>query len=411
MTMGKRTRKFIATAGLSLTCLLVPAIAADAQTFGVLHTFSVLHTFTGGSDGANPLAGLTVDKSGNLYGTAEYGGAGYGTAFELKRAASGWTFDLLYTFASGSDGAAPVARLMPGPQGRLYGTTSQGGGGGGTVFDLGASPKRESGKERSLYRFANSSFGSEPSSGDLTFDAAGNVYGTTSSGGASGNGTVFELTRSGRGWNETVLHSFAGGSSGDGTDPVAGVIFDAAGNLYGTTSAGGSFGYGTVFELTPSRSGWSETILHSFAEQGDGAVPYAGLTFDRWGDLYGAATDGGTSGGGTIFELTPSSGGWAFNALYSVPGWGISGPFRKPVIDGSGTIFGTTHCDGAYSEGSVFELRRSGSTWTYTALHNFTGGADGGFVFSNPVFDTRGDIFGTTQVGGTGYGVVWEISP
>ena len=133
-----------ALALIGVGALSVPAIAL---------TFSVLHTFTGGADGANPLAGLTLDKSGNVYGTAQYGGAGYGTAFKLKHSRSGWNFELLYTFASGSDGAAPAARIVPGPQGHLFGTTAQGGGGGGTVFELGMSSKHSLDNERQLYRF------------------------------------------------------------------------------------------------------------------------------------------------------------------------------------------------------------------------------------------------------------------
>jgi len=400
--MGTMAWKLTAAAALSIAVAFASAAPANAVTF------TVLHTFTGGSDGANPLAGLTIDRSGNLYGTAENGGVGYGTAFELKHRGSGYAFEVLYSFASGTDGAAPAARVMPGPQGRLYGTASQGGGGGGTVFDLGRS-KRDPRKERSLYRFVGSGNGYQPSSGDLAFDANGGIYGTTTDGGAYGGGTVFRLTRSHGGWTETILHSFGG--IGDGTNPVAGVVFDGAGNLYGTTSAGGASGNGTVFEVTPSGSGWTENILHSFAAAADGSVPYAGLTFDGAGNLYGAATDGGTNGGGTIFALTPSSGGWAFNVVYSVPGWGISGPFRTPLVDANGDVFGTTHCDGAYSSGSVFELTRSGSVWTYTSLHDFTGGSDGQYVFANPVFDAHGNIYGTTQVGGSGYGVVWEVSP
>jgi len=386
-----------------LAAVLAAATPAPAATF------RVLHTFTGGADGANPQAGLTVDAAGNLYGTAQNGGAGYGTAFELKRSAGGRTFEVLHTFASGADGAAPIARLMPGPQGRLYGTTSQGGGGGGTVFDLAATPKLYPRKETLLYAFTNAGNGYQPSSGDLNFDAAGNVYGTTSAGGVYNGGTVFKLSRTKNGWHETVLYSF--GQIGDGAVPYAGVIGDAAGNLYGTTSAGGSAGDGTVFELTPKGSVWSETIIYSFQGQTDGLVPYAGLTSDGAGNLYGAATDGGSAGGGTIFELTPSGGVWSFSTIFSVPGWGISGPFRTPVVDASGDIFATTHCDGTYSSGSVFELTRSGNTWTYLSLHDFTGGSDGQYVFSNPVFDSHGDVFGTTQVGGAGYGVVWEVSP
>lgn len=220
---------------------------------------------------------------------------------------------------------------------------------------------------------------------------------------------MFELARVRGVWQAIVLHSF--GAAPDGAAPFAGVVFDGAGNLYGTTSAGGTAGLGTVFQLVRSKSGWTENVLYNFQGQNDGETPYAGLTFDRSGNLFGGATDGGTNGGGTLFALTPSNGSWTFNVLYSVPGWGISGPFRTPFVDAAGNVFGTTHCDGLDSQGSVYELTRSGSAWTYTSLHDFTGGADGGFVFSNPVFDAHGDIFGTTQVGGAGYGVVWEISP
>lgn len=401
--MKERDSKPAAIAAFTLACVLTAALPAPAATF------SVLYAFSGGADGGNPLAGLTVDSAGNLYGTAQNGGAGYGTAFEMKRSSGGYAFEVLYTFASGSDGAAPIARIMPGPQGRLYGTTSAGGGGGGTVFALAGAPKHDPRKETLLYAFANAGSGYSPSSGDLAFDAAGNIYGTTGAGGAYSGGTVYKLTHAKSGWTETVLYNF--GQVGDGALPYAGVIRDSAGNLYGTTSAGGTAGDGTVFELSRKGAVWSETILHSFQGTDDGLVPYAGLTYDRAGNLYGAATDGGSAGGGTIFVLRPSKGAWQFHTLYSVPGWGISGPFRTPVVDNAGTIFATTHCDGLYSSGSVFELTRSGTAWTYNSLYDFTGQSDGQYVFSNPVFDAYGNVFGTTQVGGSGYGVVWEVSP
>jgi uncharacterized repeat protein (TIGR03803 family) len=401
--MVTRDSKATAIAAFSVAAILAATSPAPATTF------TVLHTFTNGADGANPLAGLTVDSSGDLFGTAQNGGAGYGTAFELKRLARGWQFDVLHTFASGTDGAAPIARLMPGPQGRLYGTTSQGVSGGGGVFDLAATPKTFPRKETQLYAFASPGNGYSPTSGDLTFDTAGNIYGTTTSGGIYNGGTVFKLTHVRSGWKESVLYNF--GQVGDGSVPYAGVIGDAAGNLYGTTSAGGSAGDGTVFELTPKGLGYTETILHSFQGQSDGLVPYSGLTADSAGNIYGAATDGGTAGGGTIFMLSPSGGGWTFSPIFSAPGWGISGPFRTPYVDASGNVFGTTHCDGLYSSGSAYELVRSGGTYTYTSLHDFTGGADGQYVFANPVFDAHGNMYGTTQVGGSGYGVVWEVSP
>jgi uncharacterized repeat protein (TIGR03803 family) len=394
--------RLTATAALSLACAL-GASPAGAQTF------TILHTFTGGADGAGPLDGLTLDRRGNVYGTAAGGGSGYGTAFELKHGHNAWTLDVLYSFLSGSDGAAPGARLMPGPHGRLYSTTAQGGGGGGPVFDLHATPKGALKSKATLFAFGGAN-GYQPSNGDLTFDANGNMYGTTSYGGTYNLGTVFELSNARGVWKETILHSFGYGA--DGTVPIAGVILDPSGNLYGTTSTGGNTGNGTVYELSPGHSGWTESVLYNFqGSPTDGETPYAGLTFDPYGNLYGGATDGGSNGGGTIFELARSGGGWMFEPLYSTPGTGVSGPFRTPYVDANGNVFGTTHCDGAYSAGSVYELTRSGSTWTYTSLHDFTGGSDGGYVFANPVFDAHGNIYGTTQIGGAGYGVVWEISP
>lgn len=399
--MGMNPRTLSASAVLTLAGVLLPALQANAATF------TVLHTFTGGLDGGNPVDGLTIDKAGNLFGSAASGGAGYGTAFELKKARTGFTFEVMYSFGAGSDGAAPGARIMEGPGGHLYGTTTQGGGGGGTVFELGAL-KDGSRKETEVYRFTNSAQGWQPSDGDLAFDAKGNIYGTTSYGGAYGVGAVYELIKGKTGYTETVLHSF--GASGDGSIPVGGVNLDAAGNVYGTTSSGGNTNNGTVYELVKAQ-GYTENLIYNFQGTTDGETPYSGLTFDQYGNLYGGATDGGVNSGGTIFELSPGSGGWTFNVLYSTPGYGVSGPFRTPYVSPSGVVYGTTHCDGENGAGSVYQLTNSGGTWTYTSLHDFSGGSDGAFVFANPVFDAKGNIYGTTQIGGSGNGVVWEVSP
>ena len=218
----------------------------------------MLYSFNfNGTDGADPAAGLIFDAAGNLYGTT-YGGGTYdwGTVFELTPAAGGgWTEKVLYSFLGGADGFFPAA--------------------------------------------------------DLIFDAAGNLYGTTGYGGAYDNGTVFELTPTGGGdWTEKLLHSFSYNLNGmDGTYPQAGLIFDAAGNLYGTTVGGGNYGGGTVFELTPTAGGnWTETVLHNFNRNGtDGADPYAGLIFDGAGNLYGTTSFGDVYGDGTVFQLTPVS--------------------------------------------------------------------------------------------------------
>jgi len=400
--MEKRRSKTGAIAALSLGCSLIAAAPASAGSF------AVLHAFTGGDDGGNPVAGLTDDSAGDLFGTAQNGGSGFGTVFELQRSGSSYAFSVLHAFASGNDGAAPTARVVPGPLGNLYGTTSQGGGGGGTVFELsGTSTPRQ---ETILYSFKSVANGYAPSPGDLTFDTAGNIYGTTGAGGAHQGGTVYELSPGKTGWTEKVLHSFGGAS--DGAVPYAGVIRDAAGNLYGTTSAGGYYGDGTVFELTPHGSAYTEKILHNFEGKNDGLTPYAGLAHDAAGNLYGAATDGGAAGGGTIFVVRPVHGSLHFETLFSVPGWGISGTFRTPIVDAAGNILATTHCDGSNSSGSIYELKRVGTTWswTYDPLYMFTGGSDGQYVFTSPVIDPFGAMVGTTQVGGSGNGVVWKAS-
>jgi uncharacterized repeat protein (TIGR03803 family) len=236
---------------------------------------------------------------------------------------------VLHEFTAGTDGASPEGLLIMDKGGNLYGTTTLGGlSHGGTVFKV----TRE-GTETVLYSFKGKADGAGPVAG-LAIDKAGNLYGTTTKGGASKDGTVFELAVpkvKGAEWTEEVLHSF--GEDKDGTIPIAGVTFDASGNLYGTTSAGGTYGNGTVFQLTPSSSGWREIVLHDFELQSDGGVPYAGLVLDSKGDFYGAATDGGAggaNGGGTVFELTHATDGWTFTVLYRLSGWGISGSFRNP---------------------------------------------------------------------------------
>jgi uncharacterized repeat protein (TIGR03803 family) len=382
---------------------LAVAIGLILGTQVQAQTFTVLHNFTGGNDGGNPLSGFVMDEAGaNLYGTASAGGThGAGAVFRLN--ARGET--ILYNFTGGADGNSPVSSLIIDRSGNLYGTTYSGGANGaGTVYVV--TPHKT---EEVLYSFTGGSDGANPEA-RLAFDAEGHLYGTTTAGGAYGGGTVFEITAQN---HETVLYSF--GQSSDSATPVAGVTLDPAGNIYGTASAGGLYTYGTVFELTRSASGWTETILHNFQMQSDGGVPYGGLVFDKSGNLYGAATDGGQTGGGgggTIFELTLGSGGWTFNTLYDLDGWGISGTFRDLLLDAAGNIYATTHCDGTNSAGTVYELTNSNGTWNYNQLYVFTGGDDGLYSFSNLVADKNGNLYGTTNQGGTnGSGVIFRVKP
>ncbi len=399
---------------LAITFMLSVVATQTAQA----QTFNVIHTFTGGGDGANPFAGVTLDQAGNVYGTTDGGYSGYGTVYKLTHKGSGWTLNVLYTF-NGSDGANPDARVIFGPNGTLYGTTHSGGN--GTVFNLRPFPSACRSAlcpwmETVLYAFEGSpNDGANPGNGDLLFDQAGNIYGTTYTGGADNWGAVYELTPSGSVWQESVLHSF---SFGDGAFPSAGVISDNAGNLYGTTDAGGSPPNGTVFELMQS-TGWTENLLYNFQNGNDGSYPEAGLIFDHSGNLYGASVTGGSGGGGTVFKLTPSGNSWTYSPVYSFTGnpYGYCGPHGSLVMDGAGNLYGSTYCDGANGLGSVFKLTPSGNSWTYDSLHDFTGGSDGEYPYCNVVFDSNGNLYGTASNGGdlncgvTGCGVVWEITP
>jgi uncharacterized repeat protein (TIGR03803 family) len=426
-----RTISRTATVALAMAIIFVLTVVATQSVQA--QTFNVIHNFTGGGDGAHPVAGLTIDRSGSLYGTTWDGGMGYGTVFRLASTHSNWIFSPLYSFAGGNDGDNPGARVVFGPDGRLYGTTEAGGGGilcffgayigCGTVFNL--RPPATACKtalcpwsETVLYRYSGGVDGGYANA-EVVFDPTGAIYSTTAFGGRYGHcnaageacGTAYKLTRSGDSWNEAVLYNF--GQVRDATEPLGGVIFDNAGNLYGTTYEGG-YNYGTVFQLMPSGSGWTETILYQFNGGSPGEYPVAGVIIDNLGILYGATTAGGTGGGGTVFELTPSSGNWIYTVLHSFTGG--AGPEANLTMDAAGNLYGTTVADGTHGYGSVFKLTRT-SGWTYTSLHDFTGGSDGGNPISNIVFDANGNLYGTTSKGGTssncygGCGVVWEITP
>jgi uncharacterized repeat protein (TIGR03803 family) len=407
-------------------------------------TFNVIHNFTGGQDGGNPHAGLTIDRGGNLYGTDVNGGIqncgfgyGCGTVFQLRHAGSNWVFNLLYSFTDRMDGGYPDARVVFGPDGSLYGTTPilPHFGEYGAVFNLKPPPTickttRCSWTETTLHTFSSLDQGGNPAA-EVVFDQAGNLYSTTLFGGLGigpfmlGYGVVFELTPSGGSWTYSVLYKFTTGAGGSGGGPTAGVIFDNAGNLYGPDASGGDHERGMIYELTPSGPDWTEKTLYTFpGEQGEDA-PAGGLIFDSTGNLYGTTANGGTGGGGTVFELIPTNGNWTLNTLYSFSGSAGCGPEASLVMDGAGNLYGTTYCDGANGFGSVFKLTPTPTPpWTYTSLHDFRGGSDGAMPMSNVVIDSSGNLYGTAVGGGSiinnphcavglGYhcGVVWEITP
>jgi uncharacterized repeat protein (TIGR03803 family) len=353
---------------------------------------AVLYSFTGGADGGNPQAGVIRDAAGNLYGTTLYGGgAGAGVVFKLDGAGNE---TVVYSFTTAADGANPYAGLIADPAGNLYGTTEYGGIGLGVVFEV-----NTAGQESVLYSFAlgaNGAEGAEPR-GTLARDSDGNLFGATSNGGAADTGVVFSLGATGQ---AAVLYTFTGGA--DGGYPYDGVIRDTAGNLYGTTAYGGAAGAGVVFKVDATGG---ETVLYTFTGGADGANPYAGVILDSAGNLYGTTAYGGAAGGGVVFQLDAAG---QETVLYSFTG-GADGanPYASVVRDQAGDLFGTTYYGGTAGQGVVFQLNASGQE---TVLHTFTGGADGANPFGGVIRDSAGNLYGTTEFGGTGNsGIVFEL--
>ena len=246
----------------------------------------------------------------------------------------------------------------------------------------------------------------------VVLDRSGNLYGTASFGGVNGYGTVFELTPSGSGWTPTILYSFHGGS--DGGNLYGPVILDKHGNVFGTTWMGGKFGAGTVFELKSVGGQWSEKVLHDFdSSSEDGAYPGSGLLFDADGNLYGTTELGGAAYHGVVFELIPTGDGqWTETTLYSFTG-GDDGeyPTAGVALDNAGNIYGTTPSAGASGYGTVYELMPSEGGWTETSVHTFIGGDDGADPSGPVVLDASGNVYGTTLSGGgaCGCGTVFEL--
>jgi uncharacterized repeat protein (TIGR03803 family) len=270
--------------------------------------------------------------------------------------------------------------------------------------------------ESVLYSFSGAADGALPNGG-LISDGAGNLYGTAFAGGdlsvcgGGGCGVVYKLSPSSNGWTETVLHTFSGG---DGANPSAGLIFDAKGNLYGTTSAGGRFtcqgdGCGVIFQLSPTSSGWKEKVLYNFGGTSDGSAPTFPLTFDAAGNLYGVAQSGGNTtncsgfsyGCGVAFKLWHESSGWSFQALYVFSDADSSGPASGFLLDARGNLFGT----GTYASGVVYELSPTASkTWKDIVIYYFTEPI--GYSPQGLVFDAEGNLYGPTVYGGTGGGII-----
>lgn len=340
-------------------------------------TETVLHTFSGGSDGGNPFGNLVTDAAGNVYGTARYGGNttsatckpwGCGVVFELSPTGTGsWTETILHTFSGGRDGNQPSAGLIRDSAGNLYSTALAGGAlnaancesvGCGVVFKL--SPGPTGWTETELYAFQGLKDGAYPFAASLALDSAGNLYGTTTEAGdyvGCSCGSVFEVSPSGSGWKETTLHIFDGMN---GNDPFGGLSLDSAGNLYGTTVNGGppldcDEGCGEAFELSPSSSGyWPESRLHLFS-QNSAYNPSGSIVIDSAGDVYGVFEGGGPGNNGGIYRVSQVTGAWELTELFSFERYGVNLPLGGLTSDAAGNLYGTTAAGGTHSAGAIFE--------------------------------------------------------
>jgi uncharacterized repeat protein (TIGR03803 family) len=386
-----RRKKWRFVSRIVLTLAVVFGLAVVATQSAQAQTYTVVHFFTGPPDGSSPEADMIMAPDGVLYGTTNQGGSfDEGTVFKVDTSG---TETVLHSFGY-SDGAFPESGLLRDKAGNLYGTTSEGGVSGyGTVYKL-----SESGTLSVLHSFAGyPSDGANPDRG-LVRDAKGNFYGTTYSGGTHDEGTVFEVSATGK---ETVLHNFG---YSDGAFPLATLVVGAAGNLYGTTSVGGVYGFGVVFKL--SKTG-EETILHSFAgNPSDGEGPYGGLIRDAAGNFYGTTVSGGSKClCGTVFKVDTAGSETVLYSFSASPDGYY--PTRGLVRDAEGNLFGTTVSGGSSNGGTVFEVSKAGNE---TVLYDFS--QEGDTPEGGLVQDSLGNLYGTASRGGSGgHGVVFKLTP
>ncbi len=478
-----------------VAAVAVAALTCAAQTSGL----TTLYNFAGGNSGANPSAGVTIGGNGSLFGTTPYGGsAGYGTIYELTPGTP-WTETVLHSFQGGSDGAFPVASLTLGTGGVFYGTTSAGGAtGNGTVFEL-TPPKKKGGAwtETVLYSFEGIASGTVNTTGNvvtwvtgtpfvtgapwagksinigatqytiasvssansltLTTSAGdttspviysmqsappgpwagwpdggspqggvivlnGNLYGTTFGGGNAGSGTVFELVPPAGGtgpWTEQVIWNVGAGGAKFGSGPESGVVA-SNGNLYGTTCCG-TVG-GMVFKLTPPTKSvptWTEHNIFSFTSYSIGKEPVGGLAIDSNGIVYGTTKEGGKYGAGIVFSLTPSSAGkpYTLTTIWSLTNGADGGaPYGSLLLGSAGQLYATVTAGCQYSVGGVLEFvppATKGGAWTQNVLYNFTGGTDGSQPFAGVILGGNGNLYGTTVFSNfdLGYGTVFTLVP
>lgn len=328
-------------------------------------THTVLYSFTGSKDGGQPYGGVTLDAQGNLYGAAVVGGvggvcveSGCGVVFKLANSGGTWTQSVIHNFAGGNDGYGPGAGLTFDGHGNLYGMTPTGGAYGlGVIYQL-HSNQNGNWRERVIHTFTGGDDGATGSAGRLLLDLAGNLYGVATVGGANGAGVAFELSGTPTGeWNLTPLYPFKG--QPDAGFPYGALSFDAAGNLYGTTYYAGANGIGSVYKLFRDIGGWQEMVLYNFAGGNDGSGPISNLVVDAAGNLFGTTSEGGAigCGCGTIFKLSFHNGSWGESVVHRFHG-PPDGAFayNGMLTDAAGNLYGTTVHGGINNEGSIYKF-------------------------------------------------------
>jgi hypothetical protein len=411
-----RLHKYVPSIAFFLMAASMTVMCAAAQSAAPKE--NVIFNFPSSGDvGNSPTGTLISDGAGNFYGVNTYGGQGSGAVYEISPAAGGgWTAKSIYTLST--DEFFPNA-LVRDSSGNLYGTLYSGGsnictdGYGdyscGAIYEL--SPDGSGGWTEQILWSGSQGEGWRPF--QLAIDAAGNLYVSNYWTGLGEQGTVVELTRNGGQWTHTPLHFFGHAGSEDGALPEN-LVFDKAGNIFGAAYFGGQYGGGTVFELKKTNSGWKEITLFSFDPNGSGGYAPIGITLDSAGNIYGSTDDYFNPTNNVAFELThTSSGTWQETVLHTFVNGGKGGYSLGPlVIDANGNLYGSASVAGPEGSGTVFRLSRSANrTWSEVILHSFPSGPTDGENPNGLLFDSKGNLFGTTAAGGSeGVGTVFEIT-
>jgi uncharacterized repeat protein (TIGR03803 family) len=392
-----------------LFIIALSLVTATATTTDVIFSFEE-------DNGEYADTDLETDSAGNIYGSTVLGGDhGSGTVFQLSPTSTGWEQTVLYSFTGGADGGEPYKGVTIDRHGNLYGTAVTGGSGGceggcGVVYKL--THSNGTWNQTVIYAFTGADDGSGPGA-RVTVDRSGNVYGMTPTGGTYGAGTIYKLQPNAGSYTFQVIHTFTGGN--DGSSGSAGRMLLDHGRLYGAATTGGTYGNGVVFELTPTTVGeWDFRTLYSFHGQPDGSFPYGALLRASSGKIYGTTYYGGRNGIGSVYELSPRSvGEWNERIIYSFQtGSDGNSPISNLVSDTAGNFYGTTS-EGGLGTGTIFKLAPAGGgRWTESVVHSFAGPPDGGFSYNGMVVDPFGNFYGATVHGGTADdGSVYQFTP